>query len=114
MKNLFYIFSSPIINISSYHILKYNTIKIYFIFYNIDNTKYYIKIVGKVICMIQNLQYKNKSNINECFYFSQNSNIECINSTIKCIGFELFHYFINFNDFLSFVVFTDSPKKPKK
>ena len=64
--------------------------------------------------MIQNSQYKNKSNLNECFYFSQNSNIECINSTIKCIGFELFHYVINLNDFLSFVVFTNSPKKTQK
>ena len=38
-------------------------------------------------------------------YFNHNSNIKCVNSTIKCIGFESFHYTINMN--IISIVFND-------
>ena len=40
-------------------------------------------------------------------YFSHNSNIKCIDSIIKYIGFEPFHYAINLDVVSSFVVFSD-------
>ena len=40
-------------------------------------------------------------------YSNHKSNIKCVDSTIKCIGFESFHYAINLDDILSFVVFND-------
>ena len=51
-----------------------------------------------VICMLQNLSL---------MYYSHNSNIKYIDSTIKCIGFESIHYVINFDVISSFVVFND-------
>ena len=39
-------------------------------------------------------------------YFSHNSNIKCVNSIIKYIGFESFHYVINLNVVSSFMVFS--------
>ena len=48
--------------------------------------------------MLQNLSQR---------YFSHNSNIKYVDSTIKYIGFESFHYVINLNDVSSFVVFSD-------
>ena len=38
-------------------------------------------------------------------YFSHNSNIKCVDSTIKCMAFESFHYAIKFDVMSSFVVF---------
>ena len=38
-------------------------------------------------------------------YSNHNSNIKCIDSTIKCIGFESFHYAINLDVVSSFIVF---------
>ena len=40
-------------------------------------------------------------------YYSHNSNIKCICSTIKCICFELVHYAINMYVVSSFMVFND-------
>ena len=40
-------------------------------------------------------------------YSSHNSNIKCIDSTIKYIGFESFYYAINLDVVLSIVVFND-------
>ena len=40
-------------------------------------------------------------------YSSHNSNIKCVDSTIKCISFESFHYAINLNVVLFFMVFND-------
>ena len=40
-------------------------------------------------------------------YFSHNSNIKCVDSTIKCIGFASFHKTINLDDVSSFMVFND-------
>ena len=40
-------------------------------------------------------------------YYGHNSNIKCVDSTIKCIVFESFHYAINLDVFSSFVVFND-------
>ena len=40
-------------------------------------------------------------------YYSHNSNIKCMDSTIKCIGFESFHYAINLDVVSSFMVFSD-------
>ena len=40
-------------------------------------------------------------------YSSNNSNIKCVKLTIKCIGFESFHYAINLDIISSFVVFSD-------
>ena len=39
-------------------------------------------------------------------YSNNNNNIKYIDSTIKCIGFESFHYTINL-DISSFMVFND-------
>ena len=39
-------------------------------------------------------------------YFGHSSNIKCVNSTIKCICFEFYHYTINLNVVLSFMVFS--------
>ena len=44
------------------------------------------KIKSMVISMLQNLSQK---------YYSHNINIKCVDSTLKCIDFELFHYTIN-------------------
>ena len=38
---------------------------------------------------------------------SHNSNIKCVDSTIKCIDFELFYYTINLDVVSSFEVFND-------
>ena len=40
-------------------------------------------------------------------YYNHNSNIKCVDSTIKYIGFESIHYIINLNVVLSFIVFSD-------
>ena len=40
-------------------------------------------------------------------YYNYNSNIKCVDSTIKSIDFELFHYAINMNVVSSFMVFND-------
>ena len=40
-------------------------------------------------------------------YYSYNSNIKYIDSAIKCITFESFHYVINLDVVSSFVVFSD-------
>ena len=40
-------------------------------------------------------------------YYSHNSNIKYIDSTIKCIDFKLFHYVINLDAVSSYVVFND-------
>ena len=40
-------------------------------------------------------------------YSNHNSNIKCVDSTIKCIGFESFHYAINLDVVSSFMVFRD-------
>ena len=40
-------------------------------------------------------------------YSSHNNNIKCVDSTITYIGFESFHYAINLNVVLSFVVFNN-------
>ena len=40
-------------------------------------------------------------------YFSYNSNIKCIDSIIKYIDFEPFHYTINLDVVSSFVVFSN-------
>ena len=40
-------------------------------------------------------------------YSSHNSNIKYVDSTIKCISFESFHYPINLNVFLLFMIFSD-------
>ena len=40
-------------------------------------------------------------------YYSHNSNIKYMDSTIKCIGFESFHYAINLDVVSSFMVFSD-------
>ena len=39
-------------------------------------------------------------------YSSHNSNIKCVDSTIKCIDFESFHYVINLDVGLSFMIFS--------
>ena len=51
-----------------------------------------------VISMQQNLSQR---------YSSHNSNIICVDSIIKCIDFESFHYTINLDIVLSFMVFSD-------
>ena len=43
-----------------------------------------------VVSILQNLSHR---------YSSHNSNIKCVDSTIKCIGFESFHYVINLDVF---------------
>ena len=40
-------------------------------------------------------------------YYSYNSKIKYVNSTIKYIDFELFHYAINLYIILSFMIFND-------
>ena len=40
-------------------------------------------------------------------YYSHNSNIKCVNSTIKYIGFESIHYIINLEHVSSFMIFCD-------
>ena len=40
-------------------------------------------------------------------YSSHNSNIKCVDSIIKCIGFESFHYVINLDVVSSFMIFND-------
>ena len=40
-------------------------------------------------------------------YYNHNSNIKCIDSTIKCIDFESFHYVISIDVVSSFMVFSD-------
>ena len=40
-------------------------------------------------------------------YFSYNSNIKYVNLTIKCIGFESFHYVSNLDVVSSFIVFSN-------
>ena len=43
-------------------------------------------------------------------YSSYNSNIKYVGSTIKCIGFELIHYVINFNIVSSSMIFSNALK----
>ena len=40
-------------------------------------------------------------------YYNHNNNIKRVDSTIKCIGFESFHYAINLNVVSSFMIFSD-------
>ena len=40
-------------------------------------------------------------------YSNHNSNIKYVDSTIKCIDFQSFHYTINMDAILSFMVFND-------
>ena len=40
-------------------------------------------------------------------YSSHNNNINCVESTIKCIGFKSFHYIINLDVISLFMVFSD-------
>ena len=40
-------------------------------------------------------------------YSNHNSNIKRVDSTIKCIGFDLIHYAINLNVFSSSMVYSD-------
>ena len=40
-------------------------------------------------------------------YCNHNSNIKCVASTIKCIGFELIYYAVNLDIVSSFMVFSD-------
>ena len=40
-------------------------------------------------------------------YYSYNNNIICVDSTIKCIDFELFYYVINLNVISSYIIFSD-------
>ena len=51
-----------------------------------------------VVSMLQNRSQK---------YFSHNSNIKYINSIIKYIGFESFHYTINIDVVSSYVIFNN-------
>ena len=51
-----------------------------------------------IVKMLQNLNHR---------YYSHNNNIKCVESTIKFIDFESFHYTINLNVFSSFMVFND-------
>ena len=51
-----------------------------------------------VISMMQNLSQR---------YSNHNSNTKYIDSTIKCIDFESFHYTINLDVVSSFVIFSD-------
>ena len=51
-----------------------------------------------VINMSQNLTHR---------YSGHNSNIQYVNSTIKCIDFESFYYAINLDVFLFFMIFSD-------
>ena len=39
-------------------------------------------------------------------FSSHNSNIKCVDSTIKCIGFESFYYIINLDVVSSFIIFS--------
>ena len=48
--------------------------------------------------MLQNLSHR---------YFSHNSSIKCVYSTIKCIDFESIHYAINLDVVSSLMVFSD-------
>ena len=40
-------------------------------------------------------------------YYSHNNNVKCVDSTVKCIGFESSHYVINLNVISSFLVCID-------
>ena len=40
-------------------------------------------------------------------HFSHNSNIKCVGSTIKCIGFVSIHFAINLDGVSFFIVFSD-------
>ena len=56
------------------------------------------EIKSMVINMLQNLNHR---------YYGQNSNIQCVDSTIKYISFEPIHYAINLDVVLSSLVFSD-------
>ena len=56
------------------------------------------EIKSMVVSMLQNLSQR---------YYSHNSNIKYVDSTIKCIDFESFYYVINLDIVSSFVVFSD-------
>ena len=56
------------------------------------------KIKSIIINMLQNFNHE---------YSSHNSNIKCVGSIIKYIGFEPIHYFINLNVVSSSTVFRD-------
>ena len=61
-----------------------------------DQRQDFISIVAN---MLQNLSH---------MYYSHNSNIKFVNSSIKCVGFESIHYAINPDDDVSsFLVFND-------
>ena len=63
---------------------------------SIFNQRQEIKSI--VVSMLQNLSQR---------YYSHNSNIKYVDSTIKCIDFESFYYVINLDIVSSFVVFSD-------
>ena len=46
-------------------------------------------------------------NMLELIYFSYNSNIKCIDLTIKCINFKSIHYTINLGVVSSSMIFSD-------
>ena len=48
--------------------------------------------------MLQNLNHR---------YFSHNTNIKYVRSTIKCISFDPIYYVINLNVVLFFMIFSD-------
>ena len=56
------------------------------------------EVKSMIISMMQN--YNN-------WYSNHNNNIKYVDSTIKCIGFQLFDYTISLNVVSSFVVFSD-------
>ena len=51
-----------------------------------------------IISMLQNWSQR---------YSSHNSNILCVDSTIKCLGFESFYYVIKLDVVSSFVIFSN-------
>ena len=51
-----------------------------------------------VVSMLQNWSQR---------YSSHNNNVKCVDSTIKCLGFESFYYVINLNVVSSFVIFSN-------
>ena len=55
------------------------------------------EIKSMIVSMLQNWSQR---------YSSHNSNIKCVDSTIKCIGFESFRYAINLDVVSSFMIFS--------
>ena len=59
---------------------------------------YWQEIKSMVVNMIQNLSHK---------YFSHNSNIKCVESTINYVYFHPIHYTINMDVISSFMIIRD-------